>query len=317
MEIVKISMDSLDKADRGDSWRTVVSKMIHKVEVSGASSQNFSAEISARRHENMSCGSFRSTPHRLCWGREQLGGAGAAGYLVSWQIEGEAQIEQGSRRVIQPAGSVAVVDARRAMSVTFPVQVRRIVANLPARMLEVRMPRLLTSHLEVFQPCGPFAATLFSYLTELSRESTTVLPGDVEALVENVSNLLKVTSGQATPGTCDSKELRRQALIRYLQQHACDTAVSLDAAAAHLNISRRLLQQMLQEMNTTFTQFIIEERLRSTAATLSRSKDVPISQIAYLSGFNDVSHFNHLFKRRFGVAPSEYRSSRQDMAVPE
>ena len=310
MEIVRVSMDTLGQEDRGDCWRTVVSNMIHKVEVSGASSPDFSAEITVRKHEAMSCGSFWSQPHRLRWGREQLGDAGAAGYLVSWQIEGEAQVEQGDHRIVQPAGSVAIADARRAMSVTFPGEVRRIVAKLPARVLETRMPRLLTSHLEVFQPCGPFAPTLFSYLTELSREGTAFLPADMEALVENVCNLLKVTSGRAGPVSCDAKDLRRQALVRYLRQRACDPAISIDAAAIHLNVSRRVVQQILQEMNTSFTEFIIEERLLATATRLSGSSGVAISQIAYLSGFNDVSHFNHLFKRRFGVAPSEYRSAK-------
>ncbi len=308
MEIVQINMESLGKQDRSDSWRSICSKMIHKVEVSGTSLDSFSAQMTVRKHDAMSCGLFWSRPHRVRWGRSQLTDSSAPGYLVSWQIEGEAHIEHDTQRVIQPAGTVAIVDARRPTSVTFPVEVRRIVAKLPARMLELRMPRLLTSRLEVFQPSGPFAPTLISYLTELSREAAAVLPTDMEALVENVCNLLKVTSGP-TNAPCDSKELRRQTLVRYLRHHACDPSLSLDAAANQLHMSRRLVQQVLQEMNTNFTQFIIEERLTSIASQLSGSKEASISRLAYQSGFNDVSHFNHLFKRKFGVAPSEYRET--------
>ena len=314
MEIVKVNMESLGKQDRSDSWRSVCSKMIHKVEVSGASLDSFSAQMIVRKHDAMSCGFFWSKPHRVRWGRSQLADSSAPGYLVSWQIEGEAHIEHGSQRVIQPAGSVAIVDARRPTSVTFPTEVRRIVAKLPARMLELRMPWLLASRLEVFQPSGPFAPTLISYLTELSRESAAVHPSDMEALVENVCNLLKVTSRQTT-APCDAKELRRQALVRYLRRHACDPNLSLDAAASQLNMSRRLVQQVLHQMNTSFTQFVNEERLTSIASQLSHAEGIPISRIAYQSGFNDVSHFNALFKRRFGVAPSEYRGSRSTQAL--
>ncbi len=310
MEIVKISIGSHRQEDRGDSWRSLVSKMIHKVDVSGASNPDFSAEISVRKHEAISCGAFRSSAHRLRWGREQLGHSGGAGYLVSWQIEGEARIEQGSTRVIQSPGSVAIADGRCAMSITFPSDVRRIIAKLPSRLVEERMPHLLTSHLHVFRPTGPFASTLFTYLTELSLGTSTLQAQDMDALAENVSNLLLVTSGQSSQPVGDAKEMRRLALVRYLQQHACEPGVSVDSAAAHMNISRRLVQQILQEMNTSFTQLVIEERLQSTASKLLRSQDVPIAQIAYQSGFNDVSHFNHLFKRRFGVAPSGYRHSR-------
>lgn len=309
MELLSLCLDSVGRTDRGESWRAFVSKMIHKIEVSGASLADFSAEIVVRRHDAWSCSKFRSSPHRLRWQRESLGNAGAAGYLVSYQIEGEAQIEQGSQKVTQPAGSIAIIDSRRAVSVTFPVHVNRIVAKLPAVVIEPRMPELMASHLEVFHPAGPFAPTLLSYLTELSRNGTSLTADEMEALGENVSNLLKVTSGRAGRSSCDAKDLRRRALLRYLRHHACDPSVSIDAAAAHLNVSRRLLQQLLQEMNTTFTQCILNERLRATAAKLSGCKEVPVSQIAYMSGFNDVSHFNHLFKRRFGVTPSEYRMS--------
>lgn len=154
MEIVKVNMESLGKQDRSDSWRSVCSKMIHKVEVSGASLDTFSAEMTVRKHDTMSCGFFWSRPHRVRWGRSQLADSSAPGYLVSWQIEGEAHIEHDTQRVIQPAGSIAIVDARRPMSVTFPVEVRRIVAKLPARMLELRMPRLLTSASRSFSPRG-------------------------------------------------------------------------------------------------------------------------------------------------------------------
>ncbi|WP_423460129.1 helix-turn-helix domain-containing protein [Ottowia sp. VDI28] len=306
MEIVKVNMESLGKQDRSDSWRSVCSKMIHKVEVSGASVDTFSAKMTVRKHDAMSCGFFWSKPHRVRWGRSQLADASTPGYLVSWQLEGEAHIEHGTQRLIQPAGSVAIVDARRPTSVTFPTEVRRIVAKLPARMLELRMPGLLTSRLEVFQPSGPFAPTLISYLTELSREAAAVQPTDMEALVENVCNLLKVTSRQ-TDAPCDAKELRRQALVHYLRRHACDPNLTLDTAAGHLHMSRRLVQQVLHEMDTSFTQFIIEERLTSVATQLPGSGKVPISRIAYQAGFNDVSHFNYLFKRKFGMAPSEYR----------
>jgi AraC-like DNA-binding protein len=32
-----------------------------------------------------------------------------------------------------------------------------------------------------------------------------------------------------------------------------------------------------------------------------------ISEIAYSSGFNDLSHFNKTFRARFGMPPSQWR----------
>jgi len=75
-------------------------------------------------------------------------------------------------------------------------------------------------------------------------------------------------------------------------------------------MSRRLLQKILQEMDSSFTDFITEERLTSAANRLDPRLQLSISEVAYRSGFNDISHFNHVFKRRFGLTPSEYRARR-------
>jgi len=39
--------------------------------------------------------------------------------------------------------------------------------------------------------------------------------------------------------------------------------------------------------------------------------NLPISRIAYESGFNDLSTFNHRFRRVIGVAPGAYRAARR------
>jgi len=65
-------------------------------------------------------------------------------------------------------------------------------------------------------------------------------------------------------------------------------------------------------MDSSFTDFITEERLASASKKLDSSARLPIASIAYSCGFNDISHFNHLFKRRFGVTPSDYRNRRPE-----
>jgi AraC-like DNA-binding protein len=37
-----------------------------------------------------------------------------------------------------------------------------------------------------------------------------------------------------------------------------------------------------------------------------------IGAIAYASGFGDLSHFNHAFRRRYGATPSEVRREQSE-----
>jgi AraC-like DNA-binding protein len=47
-------------------------------------------------------------------------------------------------------------------------------------------------------------------------------------------------------------------------------------------------------------------RLRAAAVTLS-SRETKIVDVAFESGFGDVSNFNRAFRAEFGVSPTTYR----------
>lgn len=60
----------------------------------------------------------------------------------------------------------------------------------------------------------------------------------------------------------------------------------------------------------TPTDFINRARL-SYAALQLRMGQASVTQVAYESGFENLSHFFHLFRRRFGASPSRYRRQRR------
>lgn len=307
MNVVSLSTESLPTAVRTESWREFICKMIHNVSVEHISQREFGARISARRHGDISCASFWTKAHTVCGRREALGTAGASGYLVSWQIEGEAQITQEEQKLVVRPGEVAIIDGRRPMSVCFPGDVRRVVANLPARAVERSLPMLLRWHTLVIQPSGPFASILSAYLTELSSGHQNLRCDDAELLADNICNLLRVTS-QYGAAQMSTRDLQREAVLRYVRHHACNADLSLGHVAANLNMSRRLVQKLLQESDNSFTELLLAERLELAARQLRSSSTGQISGVAYFCGFNDVSHFNHAFKQRFGMTPSEMRS---------
>ena len=59
-------------------------------------------------------------------------------------------------------------------------------------------------------------------------------------------------------------------------------------------------------MNCTPITYINSIRLNYGEYIL-RTTDLPIVEIIFDCGFNNTSHFNHLFKERFGYSPSVYR----------
>ena len=69
----------------------------------------------------------------------------------------------------------------------------------------------------------------------------------------------------------------------------------------------RSLQRLFSEDGVSFTDFVARERLTLAYRTLRdiALADRPISTVAFDCGFQNVSHFNRVFRLRFGASPSD------------
>lgn len=63
-----------------------------------------------------------------------------------------------------------------------------------------------------------------------------------------------------------------------------------------------------QQTGRTLSEYIIYLRLSYATSRLIESSD-SISDICFASGFNNMSHFNRLFKRNKGCSPSQFRET--------
>ena len=91
---------------------------------------------------------------------------------------------------------------------------------------------------------------------------------------------------------------------------------SAEQVARKLGLSPRRVQGLLQETGTSFTERVLELRLQRSRSMLARPRHdaLKVSQIAYASGFNDISYFNRCFRRRFGASPTQYRNADSESA---
>lgn len=307
MQTVSLFTEVLDRRDRADSWREFISNQIHRVSVDDLSESDFAAQILARSYQDASCARFWSKAHQVRSARENMADSGLAGYLISYQLEGESHITQGDTQFVLRPGEIAIVDGRREMSVRFPGTVRRMVAKLPAATVERMMPALARSHSWHLKPAGNFALMLLALLNELASQETNLDDGEARLVADNISNLLAVCAGRSALNDIDARGLQRDLVLKYVRSHAADPRLTLDTVSAKLNLSRRLAQQLLKEAGTTYTDLLNDTRLELAKASLMASPHGAVTDIAYACGFGDISHFNHVFKKRFGTSPRQLR----------
>lgn len=137
-----------------------------------------------------------------------------------------------------------------------------------------------------------------------------------QAAGEHVHDLVALALG----ATRDAAEIARGRGVRIARLHAikADTVahvaaswLSIDALAARHGVSPRYIRSLFQGEETTFTDFVLNQRLARAHAHLTdpRLGERLISTIAFEAGFGDLSYFNHRFRQRYGATPSDIRAA--------
>jgi len=84
--------------------------------------------------------------------------------------------------------------------------------------------------------------------------------------------------------------------------------ITIDDLAYHVGMNRTSLCIAFKKATKrTIIGYLTDLRIR-VAKYLLKNENGTIADCCYKSGFNDVPHFNRIFKKRLGVSPSQYRS---------
>lgn len=92
-----------------------------------------------------------------------------------------------------------------------------------------------------------------------------------------------------------------------------DRELSLTQVARKHRSSPRYVQLLFERSGTSFSEFVLEQRLLSAYRLLGSPLNTyrKVSDIAHVSGFGDVSYFHRAFRKRFGATPADVRSPRR------
>ncbi len=96
-------------------------------------------------------------------------------------------------------------------------------------------------------------------------------------------------------------------VTRYITEHYGDPQLNVSAVADRFHLSPDHLGRIFSaETGTTVSSYIMDTRI-SEASKLLRESTVPINDIAAVVGYGDANYFAKVFRRKMGLAPSEYR----------
>lgn len=160
---------------------------------------------------------------------------------------------------------------------------------------------------------------LTNYIGAVTDADAATEPALRGLVVKHLYDLAALALGAArdAAGTAQDRGVgaaRLRAIKNDIAQRIDDPDLSLELVAACHAISPRYVGMLFEKDGTSFSAFVLGERLARAQRLLvdPQQRSRRIADIAYASGFSDLSYFNRSFRRIFGVTPSEMRAADGD-----
>ncbi|MEE6175010.1 helix-turn-helix domain-containing protein [Mycobacterium sp. 050134] len=235
-------------------------------------------------------------------------------WKVGVQVAGRSSVLQDGRETVLTPGDLVVYDTARPYELRFAESYRVLVVMLPKPLLRLPVPQLghLTARV-ISGRCG-LGASVSPFLL---RVGTGVLNGEHEGnphVAEAIVDLLAAALIDNLPGEVRHSDAGRQAHLTrvraYIERELGNPALDVSAIAAANRMSVRYLQKLFEKNGETVTGWIRGRRLEHCRRDLTdcRYLPLPVSSVAARWGLVNAAHFSRLFKRVYGVSPTEYRA---------
>jgi AraC-like DNA-binding protein len=141
---------------------------------------------------------------------------------------------------------------------------------------------------------------LYSWAKHLQKEKHTQNPVD-HVFIDVYNKFIKEKSAQKkTPGWV--------AELKQIIQDQIDSNVNLTEISRSLDINPSYLSREFSKHfnNLSFGEYIRKLRIEKAIELMQQDK-YSLTEVAYLTGFSDQSHFTRIFKAHTGKSPSAYK----------
>jgi AraC family transcriptional regulator, positive regulator of tynA and feaB len=239
---------------------------------------------------------------------------GADHYVVLLPLRGQHLMAQNERATRLGVGDVLLFDTARPLKFLTQHDGRE-----PWRNLSLNLSRQeLVAHLG-FEPQGglvrpggtPAGRLLFELIQSANQDpasGSSSADSYMQLAVYDLVGALFAPSDRSSASRYADKLFARVRDI--IKQGYADPDFGPAEVAARAGISLRYLHKLFTQHDSTCSKFIYSERLDHAAQLLRRRKSLrsgqPLSEIAYVCGFHDYTHFARKFRYRFGQPPGAY-----------
>ena len=309
----RFSTGELPERKRVPIWRERFGRAIVHADIEPLSDVPFQAEATLHALQGLRTIALKGSAMRFNRSQTDIvDGDDSIGLIVS--SPGRSQLSQRGLQIELCASDAVAILHSEPVTVTY-LQGLQFGLAVPRDALRLRVTNVDGLTMRPIARRTEALRLLMAYLKSAFRERALAPPTLRAAVVTHVHDLVALAISECAPlgesSTSAVVAARHGAALDHIAAHFQDPDLSLEIAAQCQGISPRYLQRLMASSGRSFTEHVNELRLQRAFELLAEPNSTArrISDIALEVGFSDVSHFNRLFRARFGDSPRHVRSA--------
>ncbi len=227
------------------------------------------------------------------------------------QIEGVCGVEQLGRQSLLDVGDCILVDSTKPTTFHFGGQFsNHLSMHLPRQLMfaDAKVDFDIAHKLACFDPMAIMLRALMAKV--MSVRQSDGASTQLQELVFNATRQAFVSDRQRTLYAGADTATKRLEMVEILiDRHLTESELGAKWLATQIGVSIRTLQEDFQGLGVTCTTVIRDKRLRLAREKIGLIKGQRSSQtiadVAFSTGFNDISYFNRSFKDLFDCSPRD------------
>ncbi len=310
------STDAVPKRESFAFWNDAVCEAFLRVRTERAERAQFTGSITSVPLGPLLLNRVKSERHLVRRSRSAIAADTSEWFFVNLQQSGGCVVTQADRSQHARAGDVYLFESNRPFDLDFTAEMALTCFLIPRSSLIARTVDAPGSVVRHIPPHG--AGLLFRQLsTGLAEVGPTLTPAEAAQIGMMFIDLLALAIGATTA----AREAARPSVRRAVFATICanirarlgEPSLNLVTLAADFGVAPRTLQTWFHERGTSFTHYVLEQRLQLAERQISSlAGNTSITEIAYATGFSDLSYFSRRFRRRFGITPSDRRAAARE-----
>jgi len=309
----RLSTADIPERDRITLWRDYYCRIVMKLDIEPLNGSPLEYSLLARNLPGVRVMSLASSPVRIVRTRECLADGNEDLVLIINQT-GKVSVCARGREIMLRDGDALLLSAGETKTFDRHTYGGSIGFRIPRAMLSSMVTYIDDTVMRMI-PSGTDALKLLAgYASPLFNDIALATPGFRRTAVNHLHDLVALALGATRNGLTDARAIpaaRLRMAKSYIIENCSRRELSVRAAAAHLGLTPRNLQRLFESEGTTFSEFLLSQRLNRAHRMLTepRLAQNPVGSIAYDAGFGDLSYFNRSFKRRYGMTPRDVRDN--------